>query len=155
VDYENGILAMEFSAPHPGEVLLQLSREPSGQLLAAGHPTSFDWDDKAFRARLPIPEALDTLVGDRFVYTDYDGTVMNKSRFMADIKDPAFHATLIANEDVDVYLYPSAAIVTGTYHTKGAYKGRPFDHWGRFTDTWIRQNNQWQCVASHTNLISK
>ena len=56
VEYENGILAMEFSAPHPGEVLLQLSREPSGPLLAAGHPTSFDWDDKAFRARLPIPE---------------------------------------------------------------------------------------------------
>ena len=56
VEYENGILAMEFSAPHPGEVLLQLSAEPSGPLLAAGHPASFDWDDKSLRARLPIPQ---------------------------------------------------------------------------------------------------
>jgi hypothetical protein len=56
VEYENGILAMEFSAPRPGEVVLQLSQEPSGPLLAAGHPTSFDWDDKTFHARLPIPE---------------------------------------------------------------------------------------------------
>jgi hypothetical protein len=55
VEYENGILAMEFSAPRPGEVVLQLSQEPSGPLLAAGHPEKFDWDDKAMRARLPIP----------------------------------------------------------------------------------------------------
>ena len=55
VEYENGILAMEFSAPRPGEVVLQLSQEPSGPLLAAGHPQKFDWDDKTNRARLPIP----------------------------------------------------------------------------------------------------
>jgi hypothetical protein len=56
VEYENGILAMEFAAPRAGEVVLQLSQEPSGPLLAAGKPTSFDWDDKTLRARLPIPQ---------------------------------------------------------------------------------------------------
>ncbi len=56
VEYENGILAMEFAAPRAGEVVLQLSQEPSGPLLAAGKPTSFDWDDKTFRARLPVPQ---------------------------------------------------------------------------------------------------
>ncbi len=56
VEYENGILAMEFSAPRPGEVVVQLSAEPRGPLLAAGHPASFDWDAKTMRARLPIPE---------------------------------------------------------------------------------------------------
>ncbi|MBZ5703813.1 MAG: nuclear transport factor 2 family protein [Acidobacteriia bacterium] len=100
-------------------------------------------------------KALDTLVGDRFVYTDTDGTVMNKARFLADIKDPDFRASLIANEDVKVDVYPNAAVVSGTYHTKGTYKGKPIDHHGRFTDTWIFQNEQWQCVASHTTLIHK
>jgi Glycosyl hydrolases family 35 len=56
VEFENGVLAMEFSAPHPGEVVLQLTQEPSGPLLTAGHPASFDWDDKTLRARLPIPQ---------------------------------------------------------------------------------------------------
>jgi hypothetical protein len=56
VEYENGILAMEFSAPRSGEVLLQLARAPSGPLLAAGRPTKFDWDERTMRARLPIPE---------------------------------------------------------------------------------------------------
>ena len=58
VEFENGVLAMEFSAPQPAEVLLQLSQEPSGPLLAAGHPTSFDWDTKTLRARLPIPQGV-------------------------------------------------------------------------------------------------
>jgi hypothetical protein len=56
VEYENGILAMEFAAPKAGEVVLQLSQEPSGPLLAAGKPTSFEWDDKTQRVRLPIPQ---------------------------------------------------------------------------------------------------
>jgi hypothetical protein len=55
VEFENGILAMEFAAPEEGEVILQLAREPVGPFLAAGKPAKFDWDDKALRARLAIP----------------------------------------------------------------------------------------------------
>ena len=56
IEFENGILAMEFAAPEPAEVLLQLAREPVGPLLAGGKPTKFDWDEKTLRARLPIPK---------------------------------------------------------------------------------------------------
>ena len=100
-------------------------------------------------------KALNSLVSDAFVYTDYDGTVMNKAQFLADLKDPDYRASLIANEDTRVISYPNAAIVVGTYHTKGTYKRQAFEHYGRFTDTWVYQNNKWQCVASHTNLIKK
>ncbi len=55
VEFENGILAMEFSASEPGEAILQLAREPVGPYLAAGRPIQFDWDEKTLRARLPIP----------------------------------------------------------------------------------------------------
>lgn len=55
VEFENGILAMEFAAPEKGEVILQLARQPIGPFLAAGRPAEFDWDDKTLRARLPIP----------------------------------------------------------------------------------------------------
>ena len=99
--------------------------------------------------------ALDSLVGDRFVYTDTDGTVMNKTQFMADIKDPSFEASSIVNSDIHINMYPNAAIVTGKYHTLGTYKGKPLDHWGRFTDTWLFIDNKWECVATHTNQIKK
>ncbi len=55
MEYENGILALEFCAPVPGEVILQLSQEPSGPLVAGGKPSQFDWDDHAQRARLKFP----------------------------------------------------------------------------------------------------
>ena len=96
-----------------------------------------------------------SMLPDTFIYTDYDGTVMNKTQFLADLMDTSYQATMVVNENVKVFTYEGAAIVIGTYHTKGKYKGRPFEHWGRFTDTWLFQNNLWQCVASHTSLIKK
>jgi len=100
-------------------------------------------------------QALEALVGDTFIYTDYDGTVMDKRKFLDDIKDVSYRATLVTNEDVKVHLYQNAAVVFGTYHTKGTYKGKPFEHRGRFTDTWIYSKDHWECVASHTNLMRK
>ncbi len=55
MEYENGILAMEFTTATPGEAVLQLSHEPVGPLVAGGRPAIFDWDPKTQRARLPIP----------------------------------------------------------------------------------------------------
>ncbi len=55
MEYENGVLAMEFSSPNGGEALLQLSREPSGPYVAGGHPNSADWDEKTKTVRLSIP----------------------------------------------------------------------------------------------------
>src|SRR6266513_3894048 len=78
-------------------------------------------------------KALDSLVSDTFIYTDYDGTVMNKTQFLADLKDTSYKANLVENENVKVFTYSGAAVVIGTYHTKGNYKGKPFEHWGRFT----------------------
>jgi ketosteroid isomerase-like protein len=100
-------------------------------------------------------KALDSLLADTFIYTDWDGTVMNKAKFIADIKDPSVQTTLVANDDVEVYFYPGVAIVAGAYHAKGTSRGKPFDHYGRFTDTWIVSKEMWHCVASHTNLVKK
>jgi hypothetical protein len=56
IEFENGALAMEFAAPAPGEVVLQLARKPSGPYLAGGHLAEFDFDEHTLRARLAIPQ---------------------------------------------------------------------------------------------------
>ena len=99
-------------------------------------------------------KALQSLVSDQYVYTDYDGTVMNKARFLADNRDPSYKPTLVANEDMQVMTYANVAIVIGKYHAKGIYRDKPFDHWGRFTDTWVYENNGWRCIATHTSLLT-
>ena len=56
IEYENGTLAMEFSAPEPAEAVLQLARRPTGPYLAGGHLADIDFDEKTLRARLKIPQ---------------------------------------------------------------------------------------------------
>ena len=58
MEYENGILAMEFSAPAKAEVVLRLTREPDGPYVAGGKPSAVDWDDKTQQVRLQIPQGV-------------------------------------------------------------------------------------------------
>ena len=96
---------------------------------------------------------LSNLLADTFVYTGYSGAVMTKPEFLAELKDSTYAPTLVANQNQKVVGYNHAAVVTGVYHTKGMYKGKPFERWGHFTDIWLFQDNLWQCVASHTSPI--
>ncbi len=99
--------------------------------------------------------ALEAMVADRFVNTEYDGDVSDRDKFLADIKDPEFKPSVMNIRDVQVNVYRETAVVTGIYHTKGTYGGKPYEHLGRFTDTWIFENGKWLCVASHTSLLKK
>ncbi len=99
--------------------------------------------------------ALDALVSSRFVNTEWDGEVSDKQRFLADIKDPLFKPTLANIQDVKMNFFGNMAVITGVYRTQGTYHGKPYDHVGRFTDTWFFDLGKWQCVASHTSLLKK
>ncbi len=99
--------------------------------------------------------SLNALVGDRFVNTEWDGEVTDKAQFLAGIKDPRYKAISLNIQDVKVNFYGDTAVVTGVYHNKGISDGKPYEHSGRFTDTWVAQGGGWQCVASHTSLIKK
>jgi ketosteroid isomerase-like protein len=99
--------------------------------------------------------ALDALVADNFVNTDYDGSFQNKAEFLASTKDPTVKITSAVNDNVHVFLYGNTAIVVGGYTTKGLIKGKAFEHKGRFTDTWVQTKGKWQCVASSSQHIQK
>jgi hypothetical protein len=100
-------------------------------------------------------KALEELVADSFISTDNDGTFMTKSQFLADNKDLSYAPTLMTNSDERIFVYGDAAVVAGIYHAKGLSKGKPFDHYGRFTDTWVYLNGKWVCVATHTSALKK
>ena len=99
--------------------------------------------------------AIASMIGDKFVNTEYDGEVSDRGKFLADFADPKFQPSVMGIDDVKVQMYSTTAIVTGTYHTKGTYGTKPYEHFGRFTDTWLYQDGKWLCVASHTSLLKK
>ncbi|HEY4950969.1 MAG TPA: nuclear transport factor 2 family protein [Candidatus Acidoferrales bacterium] len=98
--------------------------------------------------------ALDQLLSSTLAYTDYDGSFMNKTQFLASVKTAGLDADQITNETASVQVYGASAIVTGIYHEKGVLKGKAISRRGRFTDTWVKENGSWMCVASQSTLIS-
>jgi ketosteroid isomerase-like protein len=79
--------------------------------------------------------------------------VASKGEFLASIKAPDYKPAQVVTEQSSVQVYGNAAVVTGTFHVKGTENGKPYVRRERFTDTWIKINEAWQCVASQTTLI--
>jgi len=96
--------------------------------------------------------AVAGMIGDKFINTEYDGEVSNRGKFLSDFADPKFKPSIMNSENLEVATYGTTAIVTGNYHTKGVYGSKPYEHFGRFTDTWVFQDGKWLCVASHSSL---
>jgi len=95
--------------------------------------------------------AIAAMIGDRFVNTEFDGEVSNRGKFLADFADPKFKPSLMNIQNVEVEIYGTTAVVIGDYHAKGVYGTKPYEHSGRFTDTWVYQDGRWLCVASHSS----
>jgi ketosteroid isomerase-like protein len=99
-------------------------------------------------------EALSALLAETFDFTDDDGQFMNKSEWLAYIRNGEAHYAPLGNSGMKVHLYGNVAVATGIYQDKVKEKGKWFVHSGRFTDIWTQQNGEWKCVASQATLIS-
>lgn|SRR5689334_5543454 len=99
-------------------------------------------------------KALDQMLGSTFVAVEIDGSLSNKAEFLASIKDPSYQPSQALNEQISVQVYGNAAVVNGIFRVKGSEKGKPYVHRERFIDTWVKQNQSWQCVASSATLIT-
>jgi ketosteroid isomerase-like protein len=97
--------------------------------------------------------ALDQLLSPQLVYVDYDGSVSTKGEFLASVKSEGLSPEQITNEQQTAHVFGDCAVVTGIYREKGMNKGKPYNRRGRFTDTWVKVNGTWQCVASQSTLI--
>jgi ketosteroid isomerase-like protein len=100
-------------------------------------------------------DAMGKLLDSDFVLTDYDGTVMNKGQFLESIRDKSTQLTVEGSTDMKLHTHGDTVVVVGATHEKGTEKGKAFSHSGRFTDTWIKKDGQWLCVASQLSLLGK
>lgn len=99
--------------------------------------------------------AMGSMLHADFVFTDYDGTVMSKPQFLASIRDISNTVLVEVSDDMKVHRFGDTAVVTGATHEKGKQKGKAYEHYGRFTDTWIKHDSQWICVSSQLGLLHK
>jgi ketosteroid isomerase-like protein len=98
-------------------------------------------------------KAMATMLHPDFVFTDYDGTVMTKAQFLASIRDTSNTLVLEVSDDMKLHRFGDTVVVTGATHERGKQRGKTYEHYGRFTDTWIRHDTEWLCVASQLGLL--
>jgi ketosteroid isomerase-like protein len=95
---------------------------------------------------------LSRLMSDDLVITETDGSVIDKAQEIAFAGDSNARLEVLETHDMKVHIHGDTAIVVGAFHEKGIYHSKPFEHKGRFTDTWIRQKGMWQCIASQFSI---
>jgi len=99
--------------------------------------------------------AMEQMLDPDFVLTDYDGSVQDRAQFLASIRDKSNQLTVEVSQDMKLHRHGDTVIVVGATHEKGTLKGKPYEHHGRFTDTWIKRDYRWLCIASQLALIPK
>jgi ketosteroid isomerase-like protein len=99
-------------------------------------------------------KALGMLLANTFLSVDIDGSVASRSEFLASIKAPDYQPSQAVTEQSSVQVYGDAAVVVGVFRVKGTEKGKAYMHRERFVDTWIKQNGNWQCVATTSTLMT-
>ena len=99
-------------------------------------------------------DALRLLLAETFVYTDYDGTIMDRDQWLRKVKSLVKDYRHLSNVEQNARAYSDAVVVIGVYIEKLKIKGKDTDRRVRFTDTWVFQNSHWECVASQSTLTA-
>jgi ketosteroid isomerase-like protein len=91
---------------------------------------------------------------DEYVFTNFDGTVTDKATDMADLKSGTL-ALIWEVDDMKAMVFGDTGVVVGRQTQKGTQEGNDISGVMRFTDTWVRRDGRWQCVASQITRIAK
>jgi ketosteroid isomerase-like protein len=92
-------------------------------------------------------------LADSYVYTGADGVGEDKTATIANVKNKAERFESFSYEGLKVQAYGDTAVATGISVIKSTYKGKDSSGKYSWTDTWVKLNGHWQCVAEHVSKL--
>jgi ketosteroid isomerase-like protein len=110
------------------------------------------WNDASIKDDAAF---LDRILADDLTDTSADGTVSTKIQDLADLKSGAFKCTSAVAENFKVRVCGDMAVVTGRNTIKAQFKGKDISGPYQFTDTWMKRDGRWQCVATHGSKVEQ
>lgn len=110
------------------------------------------WDAALVAVDIP---ALKAIMAEEFIGTSDDGETYTREEGIKDLQDKTDVISAADSSELKVMVYGNTAVVTGVWTAKEENKGKDVSGAHRFTDTWVKRDGRWQCVASHTSLIKK
>jgi ketosteroid isomerase-like protein len=110
------------------------------------------WTD-AYRQR--NIKLLTSMLAEDFIITVEDGSVFGKMGYLSHTADTGTQVDLAEESDLRVQMHGNVAVVTGAYHEIGTSKGKRYEYRDRMTDVWMKNNGQWQLIASQYSVPVK
>jgi len=137
VSFEGAALTAQASENEDVKVLLQLENEIARAWVQQDTQT------------------LEQILADDYTLAGTADALIGKREYIAALDNPEFETDSVIVDELRIRVYGDAAVVTG----RAAYKGRSKKRGSylrrfRFTDTFIRHDGTWKCVATHASALA-
>ena len=97
-------------------------------------------------------QTLDRILAGNYTFSGAGDILIDKEQWVAGVDYPGIRTTSAIVDALRKRVCGDAAVVTGRAVYRGwSKKSGEFVHRFRFTDTFIRRDNAWKCVASHAS----
>lgn len=100
--------------------------------------------DIAFLERYLAPE---------FYYIDPDGSFMNRKEFLVMVKNPDVELVKLQFSNFTFEQFGDSGLARMNYHEILKVSGKSVEQRGWTTEMWIKRNNRWQCVVTHSTAL--
>lgn len=111
-----------------------------------------EWCDAELKTDLAFFERI---FADDFIMLDPEGVVLTKGQYIANLKSGESVFTSITSDNIRVHLYGDTAVVFGRETLKGQSKGVDISGQYLWTDTWVKIESHWKCVADFSSKMLK
>ena len=108
------------------------------------------WPEAVMKKDIPT---LERYYADDVTDVGPDGGMTTKQQDVDDVRNGVFVVESATATDLKPRIYGNAAVVTGLGEMKGKYKDQDISGQYRFTDTFVKQNGQWKCVATQATKV--
>ena len=109
------------------------------------------WGDALIKPDLTF---LDRILAEDYLFTSPLGEVLTKTQMLAELKSGEDIVSSVVNHEMKVRVYGDAAVVNGHSTYKEKVKGVDISGEYRWSDTWIKKDGRWQCVADHASRVA-
>jgi ketosteroid isomerase-like protein len=105
-------------------------------------------------------ETIEGLLGSSYSHCNSDGSKPTKDQWLAwfstranNIRSGQFVYTEYRNEDIQIHVHGTVAVVTAVNISSGTRDGKPFSHRLRFTQVWLFEAGDWKRIAFHDSRV--
>ena len=149
------LLLLLFALALPGALLAQGNdaAKPDPEIEKAVTKVAHDM---AAALTKPDHDAAAKMLADSYYAVTPDGSIVNKTEFLADLKSGKFRLESNKLDEMKVHATgPDLAIVTYRSTDKGTYDGHDLSGQYRWLDIFAKRNGTWQFIVSQGTKIEE